>query len=307
MGWITVSFDKKNSPTFKKYLAALWSGEPLLIARIIEEGLASSDPVERANYLALKAVQYAEHREVPGHLDRAWDTLDEALRTAPDPGLHAFRAWLLQLALAVYFQEGPVHRGPELFRKLRPGLWQLVREPDVSYNLACCNLSAGRFRQARLWLNQAYRAHYLDTQAGLNLVNVLSVSAWLNLLLCRTRAGEAELQEARRLFELHGEGRPRLYSLAMAEAWAALASGRLQAARSSLQKHLVLSPDSNQPLAVFQAHVLAARLALAEGSSAGYRHFCDQARAVCDEHQMPLSREFLRVVMADTERQYGAK
>lgn len=301
-----MSFDWETNPLRLKYRSICNDHDYLQMAKIIDEGLASADPIERAHWLAMKSVQYAERREMPDHLNRAWDSLEAALQTAPDPNLHSFRSMLLQMALGVYANEGPVYRLQGLLRQMQPGLRQIVRAPATSFNVAVVCHQAGWLRHAHKWLQRALAANYLEKTTDLGKSNALAFGAWLSFELGRTAEGDAYLRDARRRFDECGVGRPRHYSLALAETWAALVRGRLQEARSSLQEHMINSPHRGYPLYLFQYNLLGARLALAEGSLAGYGYYRDQALSVCQEHGLTLSRQYFEVVMADTERKYGA-
>ncbi|HLN61174.1 MAG TPA: hypothetical protein VK464_06425 [Symbiobacteriaceae bacterium] len=88
--------------------------------------------------------------------------------------------------------------------------------------------------------------------------------------------------------------------VSLAEAALAHAQGEYQTARNFLQTANVTS-KMGAPWLTFDFLLMAARIARSEGNQNGFTHFCQQARALCAEYDMPLSAAAVEAVANGAE------
>lgn len=86
----------------------------------------------------------------------------------------------------------------------------------------------------------------------------------------------------------------------LAEAALAHARGEYQLARSFLQTANATA-KTGIPWVEFDFLLMAARMARSEGNLSSFHHFCQQARALCAKHDMPLSAAAVQAVANGAE------
>lgn len=188
------SFDE--SEAFQQYRRALKSRDFAVCARLTAEGILHPDPVYRARWYLAKATLPALHPGVPGSWAEAWDSVEAALRSAPESDAVRVRALNFAAGLAITGQR--LDRLPALLKLVRPDLRRLTRAFMVSGNLAALRLWQGKWRQALLWLDQAIReaeAAPRDEEAAIYMLTFSQrarVRSWLgNLDGALSDVGEA--------------------------------------------------------------------------------------------------------------------
>lgn len=293
-----------SDPTYLAYTAARWRRDTVQAAALVRSGIESSQPRERALWLAAQASMLAELMQAPGHFERAWDCVEQALSAAGDS--YELRRYIFKVLFAMLVYEGPGRRFRGVLQQLQPDLRRLLREPAISYNVSTVRFNAGCWRQALLWLNRALAAGFVSSGGAAGQAVVIAYRARINARLGQLDKAKADVAEANLLFERYGEGHPRHVMLAVAEAEVALRAGRLQEARTLMQQHMA-QPESGAAFIIIQFRTLAAELALAEGNDAGYRHYAELALDACREHGLNLTVHYVQAVLAEAEQRYGGK
>jgi hypothetical protein len=292
------------SPAFQELRVAQRARDFARVAQIMQTQIASTSGGERAFWLVL---QYEKRRDTyaPRDLHKLWPDLAGILATGPnDPDV--IYSVALKAFQLYWFSERPGKLGTMLppFRPCRHGF-----QSDFYMR----QFLGGLAQKKRRWYS-AYRHYDLSIRAfyALSGAHRESASGHLHYLhaykaytaaiLGRLPEAKAEVAASKAVAATRPARYFEPYPLALAEAIIAYVERRYHDARGALHlANAVPSDYKRRPSADVDFLLMAARIARAEGNMRGFDHFCEQAHALCTDHDMPLTKAAVLAVVSGAE------
>lgn len=272
--------------------------------QLMERMIREAAPALRPHWMILRAEQLMLTRQLTDRWKAAQSVLATALASAPaDPEVR-LRVALSTILLVTESQH------LELARPLLPLIrreWGRLKHNVVAW------WRLGAMHEVRLKWHQTYRcqsrtlALYAQLPAaernlrlGARLLTRRSrgLAAVALGRLDEAKSDLADMQAVLRLLP------PKAYPdivMGELEAYLLLAAGDVAGARLRMQQALELDrADAREfyPPQSVRCDLLAARMARAEGNAAGFRHFCEHARALCQEYDLPGSAQGVQALLA---------
>lgn len=297
-----------SSEPYQRLIKAVIGRDYPGIHRIIEEQLAGTTGAEKAFWLFTRSGKWGI---VTNELNRqrAWDDLEEALRTAPDD-LDVGR-FALNSALGKSLQTEKLDRLQGVIRRLQPNLRRLKTGWAYWLHIGDLHGLKGHWRQAYSAFDRSIQQFHEQGPEAHD-----SFKGYLPRLHCQRAVGAVacghpgqaatDVETARHLFTTVSATAQNPLTMAVALAELALCRGERAEARSALQAGVTgagLNPG-HMPgdRRMIQVDLLAARIARADGNAAGFRHFAEKALSRAEQLDLQLSAAQIRRVMAGSER-----
>jgi len=290
-----------SSPRYLEFVAAIHSGDLIALTVRLERALAETHGAELAFWLGIRASRRI--RVVSPMMDLAWDDLDEAMRLAPED--EEVQRGVLVNGLAVWLMTERSDRLRPLLTALRPHLWRLLRDPLIRTNLAALHMRSMRWATAyRAFTGALTRLHRMPPDVVRRrwggFVPPLYARRAVTAIACgRMADAAADVATADSLAGPANASGSSAVVLTLARAELALARGRIQDARSELQREMPRRSD-RPPVALdlrVEAELLAARLARAENNTGAFQHFCGRALALLEPQDLPVTRRHIQAVI----------
>jgi tetratricopeptide (TPR) repeat protein len=295
-----------ESPAFKEFHNAVCVTRNFEHqARIVEQQVSNTSGTEKVFWLILRLERRQDTCRSPRDVRLLWSDLAEILAAGPhEPGVIEC---VINKAVQLYWISEHSDQLAAMLPVFRP-----FRGRGLMNMLVRQNLGELAIRKRR-WYS-AYR-HYslaLDTfQASSGSERKLlegvaqhqyAQRAQAAAIMGRMQPAQADIAAAQALAASKPPGVRRNYPLALAEATMAYLERRYQDARSILQYADATTPAHGRPVyADVDFLLMAARIARAEGNMPSFHHFCQQAQAICTEHEMPLTGAAVQAVISGAD------
>lgn len=274
--------------------------------RIVHQQIAVTKGSEQAFWLMLQLGQRMNQLHTPSEYRSVLPQLQEMMAVAPDDPdtVHA----VANTALVIYAWAESPEGLVQLFPLFRPHRQGLLRDVSIRGNLAI--LMAKKRRWYSVYRNTTLTRNLFDElpeakrSGGQGYLHFnYARRAVATVALGWYDQAERDITAARAMRDARPPGYFQPDFLALAEAALAHARGLYQEARAALQ--IATNAPSRRykrpPWVEVDFLLMAARIARSEGNLSSFHHFCQQARALCAEHDMPLSAATVEAVANGAE------
>jgi tetratricopeptide (TPR) repeat protein len=279
-------------------------------ARLLEAALRETTGPERLFWLRCRLtirLQTASTR--PRDAEAAWRDLEELL-AGPQDSVEDSR-YITMAAIGLYVTTERRDLWAPFFPRVLPHLRRAVRLHIPWHgNMGNLRLRQGQWRKAFRHYTKAIAGFHALTPAQQHgqrgiLIFMHAGRAIASVACGHLDAAVADLSRAVAVDSEFKRGFAEPYPLARAQAKVALAMGDFAAARSAVQEGIARSAVSQykpRPYDLIKFDLIAARMARAEGNSASFHHFCNEALSLSQEWSLPWSEARVRAVLAGAER-----
>lgn len=298
----------RENDSYRQLVQAVRARDHIRQIQIIDTCIRETVGAEQAFWLRARVDRQVRGLVAPRDLQPAWGDLSTALDMAPDDPENQQAVLNSALMLAVATEE--YHRLAPFMARLRPRGTPLVQHEAFLGTLGLLYLKRRRWDLAyRTFTNaiDAFRAMPPDRQRASEgrLIYLHANRAIVAAATGRVETAAMDVASAQTTDRKFMRDHLNPLALALAQAELAFCSGRLQDARAALQRGIMRVAAARRrlwPNDQVSFHILAARLARAEGNMVGFSHFCNKALELCAEHKLVVTGQTVRAVMAGAER-----